>query len=180
MLTLQEQIQEVNDRLQYWENEVEELAEMGKLECIRDVYQEARGQVNLCLDELICLQDELNSTQGKSAIRAVQPAGIKLYSLRFYADEPGGMLNKFFCYPVHHGGHMADLLTRFIRKGLAIKAAYLVGGPGGERGVQLGRGDLAYLTCSGEKEQNKVREILMAKFPRLGNGAVKKDELQHF
>jgi hypothetical protein len=176
MLTLQEQIEEVNDRLQYWEKEVEELAALGQLHQVEDVYQEARGHVNLCLDELIGLQDELASTQGKNALREVEPRGIKLYSLRFYADGPGGLSNKLFCYPVHHGGHMADLLARFIRKGLTIKAAYLVGGAGGERGVQLGRGELAYLTCSGDQEQGRVRAILLAKFPRLGNGAVKKDE----
>jgi hypothetical protein len=175
MLTLQEQIQEVNDRLQYWEKEVEELAIMGNLECIRDVYQEARGHVNLCLDELINLQDELASTQGKSNV-GTQPGGLKSYSLRFYADGPGGLFNKLFCYPVHHGGHLADLLARFIKKGLTIKAAYLVGGAGGDRGVQLSRGDLAYLTCSGDQEQRKVRAVLLAKFPGLGNGSVKKDE----
>ena len=65
MLTIPEQIQEVNDRLQYWEKEVEELAAMGKAEEIADVYREAMGQVNLCLDELIYLQDELSSKGGK-------------------------------------------------------------------------------------------------------------------
>lgn len=180
MLTLKQQIQEVNDRLEYWEKEVEELGLLGRPKEIADVYQEARGQVNLCLDELICLQDELTSTQGKNALQRVEPGEIKLYSLRFYADGSGGLINKLFCYPVHHGGHMADLLARFIQKGLTIKAAYLVGGAGGERGVQLGRGELAYLTCSGNQEQRKVRAILLAKFPRLGNEVVKKDELSAF
>ena len=167
MLTLQEQIQEVNDRLQYWEKEVEELAAMGKLEEIADVYQEALGQVSLCLDELIYLQDELGSKEVKSQIDEIGPLETKLYSLRFYADGPGGLLNKFFCYPVHHGRHTADLLMKFIRKGLTIKAAYLVGGSGGEKGVQLGRGELAYLMCTGEKEQSRIRAILLSKFPRL-------------
>lgn len=179
MLTIQEQIQEVNERLEYWEKEVEELGELGHREEIADVYQEARGQVNLCLDELICLQDELTRTQGKDAFKEV-PGGIKLYSLRFYADGSGGLVNKLFCYPVHHGRHVADLLVRFIKKGLTIKAAWLVGGAGGEKGVQLGRGELAYLTCSGDKEQERVRSILLAKFPRLGNEVVKKDELSAF
>ncbi len=167
MLTLQEQIQEVNDRLQYWEKEVEELAAMGKLEEIADVYQEALGQVSLCLDELIYLQDELGSKGVKSQADGVGPLETKLYSLRFWADGPGGLLNKFFCYPVHHGRHTADLLMRFIGKGLTIKAAYLVGGSGGEKGVQLGRGELAYLMCTGEKEQSRIRAILLSKFPRL-------------
>jgi hypothetical protein len=167
MLTLQEQIQEVNDRLQYWEKEVEELAAMGKLEEIADVYQEALGQVSLCLDELIYLQDELGSKGVKSQADGVGPLETKLYSLRFWADGPGGLLNKFFCYPVHHGRHTADLLMRFIGKGLTIKAAYLVGGSGGETGVQLGRGELAYLMCTGEKEQSRIRAILLSKFPRL-------------
>jgi hypothetical protein len=61
MLTLQEQIQEVGDRLQYWEKEVEELAALGQLHQVEDVYQEARGHVNLCLAELTCLQNEMNS-----------------------------------------------------------------------------------------------------------------------
>lgn len=180
MLTIPEQIQEVNDRLQYWEKEVEELSELGRREEIADVYQEARGQVNLCLDELIYLQDELASTRGKNTLERVEPSEIKLYSLRFYADGSGGLVNRLFCYPVHHGGHMADLLCRFIQRGLTIRAAYLVGGAGGERGVQLGRGELAFLTCSGDREQKRVRSILLAKFPRLGNGVVKKDELSAF
>lgn len=167
MLTLQEQIQEVNDRLQYWEKEVEELAAIGKAEEIADVYQEAMGQVSLCLDELIYLQDELGSKGVKSQIDEIGPLETKLYSLRFYADGPGGLLNKFFCYPVHHGRHTADLLLKFIGKGLTIKAAYLVGGAGDEKGVQLGRGELAYLMCTGEKEQSKIRAILLSKFPRL-------------
>jgi len=167
MLTLQEQIQEVNDRLQYWEKEVEELAGLGKLEEIADVYQEAKSQVSLCLDELIYLQDELGSKGVKSQIDEVGPLGAKLYSLRFWADGPGELLNKFFCYPVHHGRHTADLLMKFIGKGLTIKAAYLVGGSGGEKGVQLGRGELAYLMCTGEKEQSRIRAILLSKFPRL-------------
>ncbi|TDN37234.1 hypothetical protein E4631_25560 [Hymenobacter sp. UV11] len=166
-MTIPEQIQEVNDRLQYWEKEVEELAAMGKAEEIADVYQEAMGQVNLCLDELIYLQDELGGEGIKSQIDEVRPIGIKLYSLRFWADGPGGLLNKFFCYPVHHGRHTADLLMKFIGKGLTIKAAYLVGGSGGEKGVQLGRGELAYLMCTGEKEQSRIRAILLSKFPRL-------------
>jgi hypothetical protein len=167
MLTLQEQIQEINDRLQYWEKEVEELAGLGKLEEIADVYQEAKSQVSLCLDELIYLQDELGSKEVKSQIDELGPLGDKLYSLRFWADGPGGLLNKFFCYPVHHGRHTADLLMKFIGKGLTIKAAYLVGGSGGEKGVQLGRGELAYLMCTGEKEQSRIRAILLSKFPRL-------------
>jgi len=167
MLTLQEQIQEVNDRLQYWEKEVEELAGLGKLEEIDDVYQEAKSQVSLCLDELIYLQDELGSKGVKNQIDEVGPLGAKLYSLRFWADGPGELLNKFFCYPVHHGRHTADLLMKFIGKGLTIKAAYLVGGSGGEKGVQLGRGELAHLMCTGEKEQGRIRAILLSKFPRL-------------
>ncbi len=168
VLTLQEQIEQVNDRLQYWEKEVEELTAMGQFDQVGDVYQEARGQVNLCLDELISLQDELSSTQGKKASREEETAGVKLYSLRFYADGPGGLSNKLFCYPVHHGGHLADLLARFIEKGLTIKAAYMVGGAGGDKGVQLGRGELAFLMCSGEKERSRVRAMLLGKFPRRG------------
>ncbi|RZK34950.1 MAG: hypothetical protein EOO61_12745 [Hymenobacter sp.] len=163
-MTIQEQIREVNDRLQYWENEVAELAAIGKAEEIADVYQEAVNQVNLCVDELICLQDEVGS---KSQVDETGPLGTKLYSLRFYADEPGGLLNKLFCYPVHHGRHTADLLMRFIKKGLTIKSAFVVGGAGGDRGVQLGLGELAYLTCTGEKEQGRIRAILLSKFPRL-------------
>ena len=167
MLTLQGQIQEINDRLQYWEKEVERLAVLGQLHQVENVYQEARGQVNLCLDELIYLQDELNSARGENAL-SIELGGIKLYSLRFYADGPGGLVNKLFCYPVHHGRHLADLLVKFIKKGMTVKAAYMVGGVGGEKGIQLGRGELAYLTCSGDREQERVRSILMAKFPRLG------------
>lgn len=167
MLILREQIQEVNDRLQYWEKEVEELAELGKLEEIADVYQEARSQVNLCMDELICLQDELENNGQKNQLSEVRPVELKLYSLRFYADGPGGLINKFFCYPVHHGRHTADLLMRFIGKGLTIKSAFVVGGAEGDKGVQLGRGELAYLTCTGEKEQSRIRAILLSKFPRL-------------
>ena len=48
MLTIPEQIQEVNDRLQYWEKEVEELAAMGKAEEIADVYREAKE----CADKI--------------------------------------------------------------------------------------------------------------------------------
>ena len=59
MLTLQEQIQEVNDRFQYWTKEVEELGAVGSLDEIEDVYQEAKGQVSLCLDELASLQNEI-------------------------------------------------------------------------------------------------------------------------
>lgn len=59
MLILQEQIQEVHDRLQYWGKEVKELETIGNLEEIADVYQEARGQISLCLNELECLQGEL-------------------------------------------------------------------------------------------------------------------------
>jgi len=164
MLTLQEQIQEVNERLQYWEKEVEKLAAIGKAEEIADVYQEAVNQVNLCMDELVYLQDEVGS---KSQVDGIGPLETKLYSLRFYADGPGGLLNKLFCYPVHHGRHTADLLIRFIRKGLTIKSAFVVGGAGGDRGVQLGLGELAYLTCTGEKEQSRIRAILLSKFPRL-------------
>jgi len=179
-MTLQEQIQEVNDRLQYWEKEVEELAGMGKLEEIADVYQEARSQVSLCMDELISLQDELNSSRQKNQLSGAGPIELKLYSLRFYTDGPGGLMNKFFCYSVHHGGHAADLLTKFISKGLTIKAAYMVGGTGGERGVQLGRGELAYLTCTREVDQARARAILLSKFPRLSNEVVKKGELLDF
>lgn len=65
MLTLQEQIQEVGDRLQYWTKEVEELGAMGSLDEIEDVYQEAKGQVNLCLEEGAYLQKEMNSAPNK-------------------------------------------------------------------------------------------------------------------
>ncbi|RZK43271.1 MAG: hypothetical protein EOO61_05060 [Hymenobacter sp.] len=167
MLTIQEQIQEINDRLQYWEKEVEELAAIGKAEEIADVYQEAVNQVNLCIDELVYLQDELNSNGELNTCITGKSERIKVYSLRFYADGPGGLLNKLFCYPVHHGRHTADLLMRFIRKGLTIKSAFVVGGAGGDRGVQLGLGELAYLTCTGEKEQARIRAILLSKFPRL-------------
>lgn len=167
MLTIQEQIQEVNDRLQYWEKEVEELAAIGKAEEIVDVYQEAVSQVNLCMDELIYLQDELNSSRGLNICTIEKRGQIKMYSLRFYADGPNGLLNKLFCYPVHHGRHAADLLMRFIGKGLAIKSAFIVGGARGDKGVQLGLGELAYLTCTGEKEQGRIRTILLSKFPRL-------------
>jgi len=167
MLTLREQIEEVNDRLQYWEKEVDELAAVEKAEEIADVYQEAIGQVNLCMDELIYLQDELNNSKEISICIPDESEQKKLYSLRFYADGPGGLLNKLFCYPVHHGRHTADLLMRFIKKGLTIKSAFVVGGAGGDKGVQLGLGELAYLTCPGEKEQNRIRAILLSKFPRL-------------
>lgn len=167
MLTLREQIEEVNDRLQYWEKEVDELAAVEKAEEIADVYQEAIGQVNLCMDELIYLQDELNNSKEISICIPDESEQKKLYSLRFYADGPGGLLNKLFCYPVHHGRHTADLLMRFIKKGLTIKSAFVVGGAGGDKGVQLGLGELAYLTCPGEKEQNRIRSILLSKFPRL-------------
>lgn len=168
MLTIQEQIQEVNDRLQYWEKKVEELGAVGKLEKIADVYQEAMGQVSLCLDEWISLQDELNSTKEEGQLDRTEVLKPKLYSLKFYADGAGGVSDKLFCYPVHHGGHTADLLTWFIKRGLTIKAVWVVGGLGGVRGVQLGRGELAYLTCSGEREKNRIRAILMNKFPKLG------------
>jgi len=167
MLTLREQIEEVNDRLQYWEKEVDELAAVEKAEEIADVYQEAIGQVNLCMDELIYLQDELNNSKEINICIPDESEQKKLYSLRFYADGPGGLLNKLFCYPVHHGRHTADLLMRFIKKGLTIKSAFVVGGAGGDKGVQLGLGELAYLTCPGEKEQNRIRAILLSKFPRL-------------
>lgn len=167
MLTLREQIEEVNDRLQYWEKEVDELAAVEKAEEIADVYQEAIGQVNLCMDELIYLQDELNNSKEINICIPDKSEQKKLYSLRFYADGPGGLLNKLFCYPVHHGRHTADLLMRFIKKGLTIKSAFVVGGAGGDKGVQLGLGELAYLTCPGEKEQNRIRAILLSKFPRL-------------
>jgi hypothetical protein len=167
MLTLREQIEEVNDRLQYWEKEVDELAAVEKAEEIADVYQEAIGQVNLCMDELIYLQDELNNSKEINICIPDESEQKKLYSLRFYADGPGGLLNKLFCYPVHHGRHTADLLMRFIKKGLTIKSAFVVGGAGGDKGVQLGLGELAYLTCPGEKEQNRIRSILLSKFPRL-------------
>jgi len=167
MLTIQEQIEEVYDRLQYWEKEVEELEAIGKLEEITDVYQEARSQVNLCMDELIFLQDELDSKKEVSYSIIEDKVKLNLYSVRFYADRPGGVMNKFFCYPVHHGGHIADLLKRFIMKGLTIKSAFVVGSAGGDKGMQLGRGELAFLTCPGEKEQARLRAILLAKFPRL-------------
>lgn len=167
MLTIQEQIQEVNDRLQYWEKEVEELVAIGKAEEIADVYQEAVSQVNLCMDELIYLQDELNSNGELNTCITRKSESMKVYSLRFYADGPGGLMNKLFCYPVNHGRHAADLLMRFIRKGLTIKSAFVVGGAGDDRGVQLGLGELAYLMCRGEKEQIRIRAILLSKFPRL-------------
>jgi len=167
MLSLQDQIREVNDRLHYWEKEVDELAAIGKAQEIADVYQEAIGQVNLCMDELIYLQDKLNNSKDVNTCIIENSEKIKVYSLRFYADGPDGLLNKFFCYPVHHGKHIADLLMRFIRKGLTIKSAFVVGGAGGDKGVQLGLGELAYLMCPGEKEQNRIRAILLSKFPRL-------------
>ncbi|MDQ2751635.1 MAG: hypothetical protein M3R72_01265 [Bacteroidota bacterium] len=167
MLTIQEQIEEVYDRLQYWEKEVEELEAIGKLEEIADMYQDARSQVNLCMDELIFLQDELNSKKEVSYSIREDKVKLRLYSVRFYADGPGGVMNKCFCYPVHHGGHIADLLKKFIIKGLTIKSVFVVGGAMGDKGMQLGLGDLAYLTCTGEKEQNRIREILLYKFPRL-------------
>ncbi len=65
MLTLQEQIEEVETRLRYWENELAEVSEMGKPDELEDVLEEARGGVNLCLEELASLRNELDSTQDK-------------------------------------------------------------------------------------------------------------------
>lgn len=51
----------------------------------------------------------------------------KLYSIRFYADGPDGKTdNKLFTYSVYDGGHAADLLVRFLRKGFRVKSVYLV------------------------------------------------------
>ena len=167
MLTIQERIEKVNDRFKYWENEVYEMAAMSKSDDIKVGYQEANNQLSLCLEEWVILQDELNSTKEKEQINGAEVLRPKLYSLKFYANGAGEVSDKLFCYPVHHGGHTADLLTRFIKSGLTIKAAYLVGGLSGEKGVQLGRGELEYLTCTGEKEKNRIRAILMSKFPKL-------------
>ena len=168
MLTIQERIEEVNGRFKYWENEVDELAAMGKSDDITTGYQKANNQLSLCLEEWIILQDELNSTKKEEQVDGVGVLKPELYLLKFYAGGAGGVSNKLFCYSVHHGGHTADLLTWFIKRGLAIKAVWVVGGLGGVEGVQLGRGELAYLTCSGEREKNRIRAILMSKFPKLG------------
>jgi hypothetical protein len=49
-----------------------------------------------------------------------------MYHLKFYADCPdGGDKNKFFCYPVHDGKHVCDLLARFLSKGFRLRAAFL-------------------------------------------------------
>jgi len=201
MMTIQEQIKEINTRLNYWDSVRDGLIAMNGTwketeldywnsvkndlvamngtwkgtdmitisdneldDIIRDIYVKQ----SIYLEQWVILNDELNSTEKKEQITEAEVLKPKLYSLKFYADDAGGISNKFFCYPVHHGGHTADLLTRFIKSGLTIKAAYLVGGLGGKKGVQLGTSELAYLTCSGEKEKNRIRTILMSKFPKLG------------
>ena len=168
MVAIQERIREVDERCEYWEKERAELATMGKSEEIDDKLRKANSQLNICLEGWTILNDELNSTKEKGQIDGAEVLRPKLYSLKFYADGAEGVSDKLFCYPVHHGGHTADLLTRFIKSGLTIKAAYLVGGLSGEKGMQLGRGELEYLTCTGEKEKNRIRAILMSKFPKLG------------
>jgi hypothetical protein len=65
MLTLQEQIEEVETRLRYWENELAEVNEMGRPDELEDILEEARGGVNLCLEELASLRNELDNTQDK-------------------------------------------------------------------------------------------------------------------
>ena len=172
MLNLQERIREVNQRFEYWEAEVERLA----VDKTANVYQKAREQFSSCLDELICLQDELPTTEDKTP-SGVDSRGVLRYSLRFYGDGPEGFPDNLFCYPVHHGGHMADLLTRIIAKRRTVKAVFLVGGAGGGRGTQLSKSELDYLRCPGEREQGRIRAILMSKFPKLEYDAVKKDEL---
>lgn len=167
MIAIQERIREVDERFEYWEKKRAELATMSESDGISDKLRKVDSQLNICLDEWTVLNDELNSTREKGQIDGAEVLRPKLYSLKFYADGTGGVSDKLFCYPVHHGGHTADLLTRFIRSGLTIKAAYLVGGREGVKGVQLGRGELEYLTCTGEKEKNRIRAILMSKFPKL-------------
>ena len=164
-----EQIQEVIAHLSYWEGIIKSIETSGQVDQLEERYKEARAQVDNYLDEWTCLQDERNQlikNQGGHT-NSIEISGLRSYSLRFYADGPNGIADKLFCYSVHHGGHMADLLTRFMHKGLTVKAAFLVGGAGGARGMQLGRGELDYLRCPGEREQRKIRSMLLSKYPIL-------------
>lgn len=44
--------------------------------------------------------------------------------VKFYADAPDEIKNKFLCYDVKDLSHSVDLLNRFVEKGWIIRTAY--------------------------------------------------------
>lgn len=90
-----------------------------------------------------------------------------MYSLKFYADCPEGESNKLFCYPVHHGGHAADLITRFMGKGFTIRAAFMVVEGSGTKGVQLAPVVLEHLAWSPGEMVARVKDELLTRFPLM-------------
>lgn len=88
-----------------------------------------------------------------------------MYQLKFYADCPEGESNKLFCYPVHQGGHAADLITRFMGKGFKVRAAFMVVEGSGDRGMRLAQLVLEHLAWSSGEVVAAVRNELLIKFP---------------
>lgn len=49
---------------------------------------------------------------------------FEMEQIKFYADAPDGLKNKFLCYDVKDISHSIDLLNRFSSKGWKIRTAY--------------------------------------------------------
>lgn len=47
--------------------------------------------------------------------------------VKFYADTTDGTKNKYFVFPVHNFRHSIDILIKFKREGVSIRAAYFQG-----------------------------------------------------
>lgn len=90
-----------------------------------------------------------------------------MYSLKFYADCPEGESNKLFSYSVHHGGHAADLITRFMGKAFTIRAAFMVVEGSGTKGVQLAPVVLEHLAWSSREMVARVKDELLTRFPLI-------------
>lgn len=93
----------------------------------------------------------------------------KLYSIRFYADGPDGKTdNKLFSYSVYQGGHAADLLLRFLRKGFRIKSVYLVHP---EETAQLGERVpptwIELLSWGSQEQTTRTRQQMEQRWPEL-------------
>lgn len=98
----------------------------------------------------------------------------KLYSLRFYADGPDGETpNKLFSYPIHQGGHGADLLLRFLRRGFEVKAVFVVEPDQvGQLGQRVPPTWVEVLRWGTQEQAGEVRGRMLERWPeRLEPGA---------
>ncbi|GGG62532.1 MULTISPECIES: hypothetical protein [Hymenobacter] len=93
----------------------------------------------------------------------------KLYSIRFYADGPDGKTdNKLFNYSVYQGGHAADLLLRFLRKGFRIKSVYLIHPyETAQLGDRVPPTWIEVLSWGEQKQAHSIRQQMEYRWPEL-------------